>query len=127
MKIVRYFFAGGAAALVDWSVFWILVRGLDVQYLVAAVISFIIATLVNYLLSVRFVFQSGVRYSRRHETALVYLVSAIGLGTNVLVLQVLVSSFAVPLLPAKIAATGVVFLWNYFARAAFIFKPDSKS
>jgi putative flippase GtrA len=126
MKIVSYFFAGGAAALVDWSVFWGLISGLGVHYLIAAVISFMIATLVNYILSVRFVFQSGVRFSRRHETALVYLVSAIGLGINVLVLQLLVSAFSVHLLVAKIAATGVVFLWNYFARAAFIFKSDPK-
>jgi len=127
MRIVRYFFAGGAAALVDWSIFWLLASAVRLPYQLAAVISFVIATFTNYLLSVRFVFESGVRYSRGRETALVYVVSAIGLGINLLILQVLVDVFALHLMVAKISATAVVFLWNYFARAMLVFKPSSRA
>jgi putative flippase GtrA len=127
MRIVRYFFAGGAAALVDWSIFWLLASAMRLPYQLAAVISFVIATFTNYLLSVRFVFESGVRYSRGRETALVYVVSVIGLGINLLILQVLVAVFALHLMLAKISATAVVFLWNYFARAMLVFKPSSRA
>ena len=123
MRIVRYFFAGGAAALVDWSIFWLLTNVVNMPYQFAAVISFVIATFANYLLSIRFVFKSGARYSKGRETALVYVVSAIGLGINLLVLQVLVAMFALHLMVAKISATAVVFLWNYFARARLVFGP----
>ena len=127
MRIVRYFFAGGAAALVDWSIFWLLTNVLHMPYQLAAVISFVVATFTNYLLSIRFVFESGVRYSKGRETALIYVVSAIGLGINLLILQVLVAVFAFNLMLAKVSATAVVFLWNYFARAKLVFRPSLRA
>ncbi|WP_428420663.1 GtrA family protein [Methylibium sp.] len=127
MRIVRYLFAGGVAALVDWSIFWGLANELQLQYQIAATISFLLATLTNYIVSIRYVFESGVRYSRRREAALVYLVSALGLGINLIVLQILVGGYGFHLMVAKISATAIVFFWNYFSRATFIFKSDPKA
>lgn len=127
MRILRYLAVGGTAALVDWSVFWALTQGTQLKYQFAAVVSFLLATLANYLLSIRYVFKSGLRFSRRRETALVYLVSMVGLGINVLAMQILVSAYAFHLLVAKVCATGIVFFWNYFARASFVFgKPNDR-
>ena len=55
-------------------------QGMGWPYLRVAAASFVAATLVNYLLSVRFVFVSGARFARRWEVLLVFVVSAIGLG-----------------------------------------------
>jgi putative flippase GtrA len=122
VKIVRYFFAGGVAALIDWSLFALLAIFFGMPYLVAAAISFTLATLANYLLSIRFVFESGVRFSRGRETAMVYVVSAIGLGINLMILEFLVASLDVHPMASKIVATGIVFMWNYLARANVIFR-----
>jgi putative flippase GtrA len=122
-RAARYLLVGAAAACVDVSLFLLLAQAAGVPYLRAAATSFVIATLVNYFLSVRFVFVSGVRFRRRWEVALVFAVSGVGLAVNQLVLAFGVENLALPLLAAKLCATGVVFFWNYGARRLLVFGP----
>ena len=82
MKIVRYFFVGGAAAIVDIGIFFLFAKLAGYDYLLIGCIGFLVATAVNYVLSVKHVFRSGIRYSKRKEVALVYLVSMVGLAIN---------------------------------------------
>lgn len=122
MKIVRYFFVGGAAAAVDIAVFGVLTKGFGLPWFPVAVFSFMLATMVNYLLSIRHVFDSGARFARHHEAVLVFVVSGIGLVLNQAILWLLIERLAWDMLLAKIAATGGVFFWNYGMRRNFIFK-----
>jgi putative flippase GtrA len=117
----RYFLVGGAAACVDIGLFAIFARGLGFPYLRVGIVSFILATLVNYWLSIRFVFVSGQRFRRRWELTMVFLVSAVGLGFNSAVLWACVEGLHAELLAAKVVATAAVFFWNYFARRVLIF------
>lgn len=129
MKLVRYFFVGGAAALVDIGLFTLLARVAGLPWFPVALFSFAMATLVNYVLSVRHVFESGIRFSPRHELLLVYVASAVGLGINQTVLWLGIEWVHVDMLIAKLCATGTVFFWNYAARRYFIFnerpEPDT--
>lgn len=122
MKLVRYFFVGAVAACVDISLFLLLVRLGGWGWFPAAACSFVAATLVNYVLSVRHVFESGTRFQRHHEIMLVFLVSAIGLAVNQIALWVLIRGTGGALLISKLTATGIVFGWNYVARRHFVFK-----
>ena len=127
-RIARYFGVGACAAAVDISLFAIFARYLGYNYLAVGAVTFILATAVNYLLSVRFVFKSGVRFRRHHEVMLVFAVSAVGLLLNQLMLYVGISMLRMDMLLSKIAATGVVFGWNYAARSRFVFwDPSSES
>ena len=122
MRIVRYFFVGAVAAAVDIGLFTVFARLLGYNYFVVAGCTFVVATLVNYLLSVRHVFESGARFGRTGEVALVFAVSAIGLAINQGVLFVAVDKLGLDLVLSKILATGIVFLWNYQSRANLVFK-----
>jgi putative flippase GtrA len=117
----RYFVVGGICACVDIGLFMLFAKGLGLPYLRVAACTFIIATLLNYVLSVRFVFVSGKRFTRRWEVALVFVVSGMGLAVNAAVLWFGVEMAHVGLLFSKLAATGVVFFWNYFSRRVLIF------
>lgn len=121
-KFVRYFVVGGIAALVDFGIFGALLYGASLSWFWAALISFFFATAVNYLLSVRHVFESGIRFNKHHEVLLVFSVSGIGLAINQLALYAGIVLMGVYPLLAKVGATGVVFFWNFFARSRFIFK-----
>ncbi len=121
IQFIKYFFVGGLAAVIDWLIYWMLIEYFSLFYLQAAFISFIIATLVNYLLSIKWVFKNR-RYKKTMEVVLIYIISAVGLIINELFLYVLVELIEMNLLSAKISATGVVFFWNYFARKIFVFK-----
>ena len=121
MTIVRYFFVGGIAAIVDIGFFVGLTHVVQLPWFWAAVSSFATATLVNYLLSIFHVFESGERYHRKHEILLVFVVSGIGLVLNQIIMWLLIERISMPLLFSKLLAIGMVFFWNYFARKKFIF------
>ena len=121
--IIRYFFVGGAAALVDWSLFYLFAQRMGLPWFPVALGSFLLATLVNYLLSVRHVFRSGTRFSPAHEVSMVFVASAAGLAINQVILWVLIERAHCYLMLAKITATGVVFIWNYAIRRFYIFRP----
>jgi hypothetical protein len=82
MKIFRYAGVGAIAAIVDFLIFAVFAKVLNFNYLAVGAVGFIIATTINYFLSVRFVFESGVRFSFKKEILLVFLISFIGLGIN---------------------------------------------
>ena len=124
MKIIRYFFVGGVAACVDIGFFFVFAKILGFNYLAIASVGFLIATFVNYLLSVRLVFDSGVRFPRNKEIALIYVVSAAGLLFNLATLYLMVDLAHTELMLSKIIATATVFFWNYFARKHYVFRPS---
>jgi len=123
MKIFRYAGVGATAATVDFLIFAVFAKLLDFNYLAVGAVGFIIATTINYFLSVRFVFESGVRFGFRKEISLVFLISFIGLGVNQSVLYVGIGIFGWEMLFIKLCATGSVFFWNFGARSQYIFNP----
>ena len=67
------FLCGGAAAAVDIGIFFLFAKLAGYDYLLVGCVGFLVATAVNYVLSVKRVFRSGVRYSKGKEVALVYI------------------------------------------------------
>ena len=119
-SLLRYLLVGGVAALTDWAIFWLLAVLYGYNYIVVATLGFVIATLVNYVLSIRFVFVSG-RHKPHMEIFLVYLISAIGLLLNVGLLIAFVAVMALHPMVAKVLATAMVFIWNFGARKLWVF------
>ena len=121
IKFIRYFVVGGLSAILDFTIFATLVSLAGWPWYIAATVSFVAATLFNYLISIRHVFTSGVRFERTHEVALTFLVSGVGLGINQAILYLLIG-WGINILLAKIGATGVVFFWNFSVRYLFVFR-----
>ncbi len=122
MKVIRYAVVGGTAAIIDFLIFAIFAKFWGYNYLLVGAIGFVIATAVNYFLSIRFVFQSGVRFRFRQEISLVFLISFIALGINQLVLYVGIGILGWEMLFTKLCATASTFLWNFGLRSRFVFK-----
>lgn len=119
--LARYFLVGGAAACVDVGLFTLFARELGLPYQPVGAATFVLATLVNYVLSIRYVFHSGRKLGRRWEIAMVYVVSGVGLAVNAAILWAGVEVARLDLLAAKLLATGTVFFWNYLARRLLVF------
>jgi putative flippase GtrA len=96
----------------------------DPDCLAATTLAFATSTLYHYILCNRFVFDSGSRYHRGTEVSLVFLVSAIGLGWNLLLMWLFTSPAILGLNPmvSKIMASAIVTVWNYVSRKKWIFK-----
>jgi len=121
MRILKYFFVGGAAATVDIGLFSIFASYLSWPWIPVSIATFIFATLTNYFLSIRFVFESGSRYKKHIEVIGVFIVSVLALLVNQLALYISIEVFNWHLIFSKIVATGVVFFWNYYGRSKFVF------
>ncbi len=120
VQLFRYGFVAVGAFAVDYGCYFLLAYLLAVQYLLAAVVGFIAGTTTNYLISKYMVFQ-GEPKSRASEVFLVFLISGVGLLWLELGLYVLTDIYGVHFLWSKLIMTGVVFLWNFFARKFFMY------
>lgn len=117
----RYLVVGGLSALADWTIFAAMLYGFDLHYIAAGTISFILATGLNYYLSVRFVFGASSR-GPRNAVMLVYAVSAVGIAINLGVLAIGINYMELHPLLSKVIASGMAVFWNFLARYFYIFK-----
>lgn len=117
-KLVRYFFTAGTAAVVDVGGFAVLCR-IGVHIAVAAVASFCVATVVNYLLTSRCVFQQ----SASLRGFGVFFVAAVG-GLMVNVSVTLLGSLYLGIAPvlAKVVGVGTAFLVNFWLNLRIVFR-----
>ena len=128
-QFLSYFGVGGVSALVEWGVFSLLEYTLNMPYLLATILAFIVSTTTNWFLGRTFTFKdSAYKEKKTKEIVLVFLVSAIGLGFNLLLMYLFVDVFGMNtnLLKtvAKVLATGIVFIWNFLSRKLWIYKEN---
>ena len=127
-QLISYFFVGGVAAIVEWVMFFIFANVLQINYFVSTVIAFIFSTTANWILGRITTFKDNNTYKdkKAKEAFLVFIVSAIGLLFNLILMYLFVtvmgfdSSLGKTL--SKIAATGIVFIWNFLIRKLVIYK-----
>ncbi len=127
-QFISYFFVGGVAAIVEWVMFFIFANVLQINYFVSTVIAFIFSTTANWILGRIPTFKDNNTYKdkKAKEAFLVFVVSAIGLLFNLILMYLFVtvmgfdSSLGKTL--SKIAATGIVFIWNFLIRKLVIYK-----
>ena len=119
-QFVRYLLVGGGAFLVDFGTMALLLYGLHVHYLLAAGCGFVLGLVVNYIISIAWVFDRR-RQQPLLEFAVFSLVGIVGLGLNHVVIWSLTEHvLAIPLL-SKLAAAAVVLCWNFSARKILLF------
>ncbi|MCK5146696.1 GtrA family protein [bacterium] len=123
--IIAYLFVGGIAALTDLVIFFIFAKQLGFNYIIISIVGFLIATLVNYLLSIKIVFNSGSRFAKSKEIVIIYLVSSIALVVHISVLHILIHSVNCEKMLSKIAAIISAFIFNFLLRKYFVFKKKS--
>ena len=144
-EICRFLLVGAMATLVDYLVFWVFDAFIfpqkwgTISLVLATALGFGVGMLVNWVLSVRFVFRAtkekiGVRSKK--PFAVFALISLIGLAITELGVVLLVFAFPeIKILGrtalfgtawekwfAKAIMTCVVLVWNYFGRKIFIFR-----
>lgn len=144
-QIMKFGIIGVIATIVDWGIFALLVElygvadilanAISLEYwkVVATVISFSVSVVVNYVASMRYVFERREDMSRTKEFVIFLGLSIIGLGINVLIIvglegivkwfatwPAIISRFAY--MVPKVVATAVVLVWNFVTRKIFLEK-----
>ncbi len=145
-EIFRFLLVGGTATLVDYFVFWLfdgvlfpLFLGKTVALILATALGFCVGLLVNWLLSVKFVFrqvQDKEEASSQKSFWIFTLIGVIGLALTELGILFLVAVLPEFSLFGRVALAGttwakwlakaimtcIVLVWNYLGRKIFVFK-----
>lgn len=119
-KLYKYILVGGSAALINWLIFYIATES-GLWYILAGFISFILATLWNFLFARIFIFKHSAHHILK-ESILVYVVSFIGLCIDMGVLFVCVEILAFHTMLSKVIATSIAFIFNFSVRFFGIYK-----
>ena len=135
-QILKFGVVGVISFIVDFTLYTTC-NFLGCPYLISGLIGFIVSVIVNYLLSMKFVFERREDMSRQKEFIIYVVLSAIGLGLNELFLYICVdliyqhSDFLMGLygeriaeIIAKIIATGLVMIYNFISRKLILEKRD---
>lgn len=127
-QFISYFFVGGVAAVVEWVMFFLFANVLQIHYFVSTVLAFVFSTSANWILGRITTFKDNVSYKdkKAKEVVLVFAVSAIGLLFNLVLMYLFVTVMgfdsSVGKTFSKVAATGIVFIWNFLIRKLVIYK-----
>lgn len=119
-QFAMYVIVGAIATVVEWVMFYLGVNLLGVHYIVATCIAFIVSTLANWGCGRILLFHS--EKSLLKELAQIYWVSIIGLLMNLVIMWISVELLGINKMFSKIAATGIVFFWNFLSRKFWIYK-----
>lgn len=121
IQFIRYGFVSAVALAVDMGFLFCLTEYIGIPYLLSATLSFMCGLLVNYLLSIRYVFSNS-KYDRSREFVLYSIIGLGGLMINDGVIYFLVR-LNIWYMLAKAVSTGIGFLFNFMCRKALFVEP----
>ena len=118
IKLCRYFFTGGVAAIIDVGVYYIFIK-MHCRIAPAAAGSFCVANVFNFLLTSRFVFDQG---ASARKYPLFFFAALIGLTVNVGTTAMGATVLALPAIIAKCLGIAVAFLINFLINLKLVFR-----
>lgn len=119
-QIVRFGIVGVIAFVVDYAVLLLLTEVAGIHYLISSAVSFVVSVVVNYVLSIAFVFETDKSRGKGWEFVLFAVMSAGGLGINQLMMWLLSEGMFIPYQLSKLLATAVVMVYNFVTRKLFL-------
>lgn len=116
----RFALVGLTSLTIEYALLIMFVERYGMNYLAATTVSFLAGVVVNYFLSVRYVFSHRDDISRRREFTIFAILSAVGLAMNGLYMFVGVQLLNMGYQLMKVVSTFFVTWYNYFSRRHFL-------
>lgn len=124
MQLIRFGIVGVIAAIIDFSVLILLKEVIHLDVLLSSALAFFASVIVNYILSMLYVFK-GSKDSRVKEFILFVALSTGGLMLNQFIMWSGTKIFCVYYLLVKVFACVFVTVYNFVTRKIFIEKKAS--
>ncbi|EOS39917.1 GtrA family protein [Lachnospiraceae bacterium] len=119
-QIMLYLIVGSGATIVEWIVFFLFDHYLNIHYMIATSLAFVLSTFANWVLGRLIMFKSSKNTWK--ELVQIYLVSIAGLLMNLMIMWIAITKLGFNNMFSKIAATGIVFFWNFIIRKLLIYR-----
>ena len=132
-QFLKFTAVGGISFFVDFTVYTIMCNVLHIHYIIAGVLGFTVSVVVNYILSMRYVFLSKDDMRKDKEFFIFVVLSLMGMFLNIILLYLCIDILYSNLgylkqllsnewmnIVAKVFATGVVMVFNFITRKIFL-------
>jgi putative flippase GtrA len=121
IQLFRYTFVGGLAFLVDFGLLTFCKEILNLHLLISVTVGFTVGLIVNYLISIFWVFSESKYKNKKIEFLIFAIVGIVGLGLTNMFMWIFTDIIGVHYMISKIITTILVYLWNFFARKYALF------
>lgn len=121
-QIVKFGGVGILCFIIDFAVLGLLHEVVLLDVLISTALAFTVSVIVNYILSVRFVFTVAENHSKTRDFILFVVFSVIGLGLTELLMHLGVNTLSLNYMLVKVVATAVVMVFNFITRKRFLEK-----
>jgi putative flippase GtrA len=120
LQFFKFGIVGILCFVIDYGLMVLLAEFAQLSYFRACAISYTVSVVVNYILSMRFVFRGREDMSKLAEVLIFVLLSLIGLAFNQMIMWIAVETFGIFYAVAKILATMMVTVYNFISRKVFL-------
>lgn len=124
-QVLRYLVTGGFAFIVDFGLFALCLYIFEWHYLLANLVGLVAGLVLNYTLSIVWVFTACKRTLEKKKVAeftLFALVGIAGVGINQVLMYLMVGILDLNEMVSKMIAAILVLLWNFGARKLMLFR-----
>ena len=116
----KYLIVGGVCTVLDFALLSILTKYCGIHYRTSSIKSFMSCNILNYYLCTIWIFKNRAIANRNLEIFYYFIITAVGLGINYLVIAWLTPHINNNYMAAKLAATFATYWWNFGARKYFL-------
>lgn len=120
LQFCKFGLVGTLCFCIDYGIMVLLTETTDLGYFLSSAISFTLSVVVNYILSMRFVFKGKDELNKFQEMAIFVALSIVGLTLNQMIMWIAVEFFRVFYAVAKIFSTMLVTVYNFISRKLFL-------
>ncbi|MBR1859275.1 MAG: GtrA family protein [Selenomonadaceae bacterium] len=114
-ELFKFLIAGGSCFIIELIILYSLTEFIGFNYLTSSAIAFTVAVVINYIMCVRWVFDTNKKQTL--TTKLIFITTSVaGLGINQLCMWLFVEFLDVYYMLAKIFATAIVTIWNFITK-----------
>lgn len=122
LQIFKFLFVGGLAFVIDYVSLIICKEIFHLSTLLSSGIAFTISVIVNYILSVKWVFDVDKSKSKKQNFIVFIIFSIIGLVITEIIMYLGSDILKISYLIVKIIATAIVMVFNFVTRKLFLEK-----
>lgn len=120
LQMFKFLLVGGLAFVIDYVTLIICKEVFHINVLISAAIAFTVSVIINYILSVKWVFDVDKNKSKEKNFITFIIFSIIGLGLTELIMWFGVDILKISYLIVKIIATAIVMVFNFVTRKLFL-------
>lgn len=120
LQIFKFLVVGGLAFVIDYLTLIICKEVFHIDVLISAAIAFTISVIVNYILSIKWVFDVDENKSKSKNFIIFIIFSVIGLVLTEIIMWFGVDILKISYLIVKIIATAIVMVFNFITRKLFL-------